>query len=362
MSTRIVLAGGGTAGHLFPAIAVGEQLADAEAEILLVAASSDRDNTILAQSNLPAAFVSAQPFPYQLSWQMFASTAGLLRGLRQALGLLRRFRPAVIFGTGGYVAAPVIIAARLLRIPRVIHIADAYPDRTGRLLSRGAQLVTLAFPGAARYLPGRRTKCVGSPVRKQILAASCAEGQELLGLEPDRFTVLVTGGSQGARSINEALMAALPTLLAKPDLQIVHLTGNRDYETVKAEAEALGATPPAYHCLAYLEQMGAVLAAADLVASRAGSSSIGEATALGKPLVLVPYPYAAGHQKYNAAAVEEAGAALVIPDEKLSGAKLAEVVIELRQDEQHFIEMTRASAGWGRPEAAQDIARILLGV
>lgn len=357
-----MLAGGGTAGHLFPAIAVGEQLADAGVAILMVAASSDRDNTILAQSNLPAAFICARPFPYGLSWQIVPSVAGLLCGLIQAIGLLRRFRPTVVFGTGGYAAAPVMVAARLLGIPRVVHIGDAYPDRTGRLLSRGAQLVTLAFAAAAEYLPGRRTQHIGTPVRKQVLAASRAEGQELLGLALDRFTVLVTGGSQGAGSINEALLAALPTLLAESDFQIIHLTGKRNHEAVKTQAEALGAAPPAYHCLAYLEQMGAALAAADLVVSRAGSSSIGEATALGKPLVLVPYPYAAGHQKYNAAAVQEAGAAMVIPDEQLSGSRLAEVVVGLRRDEQWRVEMAEASAAWGRPEAAQDIARILLEV
>ena len=362
MSARVVLAGGGTAGHLFPAIAVGEQLAkaDADVEILLVAASSDRDNAVLAQSGLPAAFICARPFPYGLSWQIVPSVAGLLRGLIQALGLLRRFRPTMIFGTGGYVAAPVIIAARLLGIPRVVHIGDAYPDRTGRLLSRGAQPVTLAFAAAAEYLPGRRTQHIGTPVRKQILTADAARGRELLGLAPDRFTVLVTGGSQGAHSINEALLAALPTLLAEPDFEIIHLSGRRGYEAVKTQAEALGAAPPAYHCLAQLEQMGAALAAADLVVSRAGSSSIGEATALGKPLVLVPYPYAAGHQEYNAAEVEEVGAAMVIPDEQLSGSKLAEVVLGLRRDEQQRTEMAQASAAWGRPEAAQDIARILL--
>ncbi len=360
MSARVVLAGGGTAGHLFPAIAVGEQLAEADAEILIIAASSDQDDTVLAQSGLPAAFISARPFPYQLSWQMVPSIAGLLRALLQAISLLRRFRPTVVLGTGGYVAAPVVMAAWLLRIPRVVHIGDAYPDRTGRLLSRGAQLVTLAFPGTVRYLPGRRIKYVGIPVRRQILSATPAQGQELLGLEPDRFTVLVTGGSQGARNINQALLGALPTLLAEPELQVVHLTGKRNYEAVKAQAEALSVSPPAYHCLAYLEQMGAALAAADLVVSRAGSSSIGEATALGKPLVLVPYPYAAGHQSYNAAELEETGAALVIPDEKLSAARLAEVVLELHQDEQRRIEMAQSSAAWGRPSAAQEIAKILL--
>ncbi len=364
MSARVVLAGGGTAGHLFPAIAVGEQLteADADVEILLVAASSDRDNTILAQTGLPAAFISARPFPYGLSWQIVSSVVNLLRGLIQALGLLRRFRPTVVFGTGGYVAAPVMMAARLLRIPCIVHIGDAYPDRTGRLLSRSAQLVTLAFAATAEYLPGRRTQRTGAPVRKQILSASHVQGQDLLGLQPDRFTILVAGGSQGARSINQALLAALPRLLAERDLQIVHLTGKRNYEAVKMQAEALGATQPTYHCLAYLEQMGAALAATDLIISRAGSSSIGEATALGKPLVLVPYPYAAGHQKYNAAELEKAGAAVVIEDEELCASKFAEVVLGLRRDEQWRTKMAEASAAWGQPGAARHIAQFLLGM
>ena len=363
MAARIILAGGGTAGHLFPAIAVGERLAEVEGTtVLLVAADSDRRNTVLAASGLPSAFVLAKPFPYRLSWQLVPSLAASLRSSAWAIALLRRFRPTAVFGTGGYVMAPVMVAAAFMRIPRVVHICDAYPDRAGQLLSRGAQLVTLAFPSAATHLHGRATRVTGVPVRRQTLSANRAHGQELLGLRPERFTVLVTGGSQGARSLNEALLAALPTLLSETSLQIVHLTGPRQFAAVRQQADDLEAGPPAYHCLSYLEQMGPALAAADLVVSRAGSSSIGEATALGRPLVLVPYPYAAGHQKYNAAAVEEAGAAMVIPDEQLSGPKLAEVVLGLRRDEQRRTAMAEASAAWGRPEAAQDIARILLEV
>ena len=182
----------------------------------------------------------------------------------------------------------------------------------------------------------------------------------MLGLDGGRFTALVTGGSQGARSLNQALLAALPELLADADLQIVHLTGRGGYDTVKAEADQLGATAPAYHCHAFLEQMGPAVAAGDLIVSRAGSSSIGEATALGKPLVLIPYPHAAGHQKHNAAAVQKAGAAVVIEDSELSGAALAAVILALRQDDRRRAAMAEASATWGRPDAARDIAQLLL--
>ncbi len=362
MSARIVLAGGGTAGHLFPALAVGEQLRDRDdgVEILLIGAAPDRNNPVLAQSGLPAAFISARPFPYGLSWRLVPSSLAFLRSTAQALRLLRRFRPTVIFGTGGYVTAPVMSAARLLGVPRVVHIGDAYPDRTGRLLSRGAKLVTLAFAETAEHLPGANTVPTGAPVRKQILTAGAQQGRELLGLDADKFTVLVTGGSQGASSINQALLAALPTLVAEPDLQIVHLAGRRDYDVVKAETDRLGLVPPAYWCFAFLEQMGAAMAAADLIVSRAGSSSIGEATALGKPLILVPYPHAAHHQSYNAAAVAKVGGAVVIVDADLSGPTLADAILALYRDEEQRRAMAEASAILGRPEAARYIARLLI--
>ena len=364
MSARILLAGGGTAGHLFPALAVGEQLRELaeQVDILLVGTRSDRDNPLLTQSGLPSAFICARPFPYGLSWQLLPSGLALLWSTAQALAVVRRFRPTVIFGTGGYVSAPVVSAGGLLGIPRVVHIGDAYPDRTGRLVSRGAKLVTLAFATAGQHLGGRTIRHTGTPVRQQILIASRSQGQELLGLDADRFIVLVTGGSQGARSLNQALLAALPQLLADADLQIVHLVGRRDYDTVKTEADRLGASPEQYNCYAFLEQMGPAMAAADLIVSRAGSSSIGEATALGKPLILIPYPHAAGHQKYNAAEVEKAGAAVVIEDSDLSGATLAAVILALREDDERRAAMAEASTAWGGPEAARDIAQLLLAM
>ena len=364
MTARVVLAGGGTAGHLFPALAVGEQLRelDDDVEIMLIGAQSDRGNSVLEHSGLPSAFIAARPFPYRLSWRLLPSSVALLRSTVQALRLLWRFRPTVIFGTGGYVTAPVMSAGRLLRVPRVVHIGDACPDRTGRLASRGARLVTLAFAAAGEYLPGVETIHTGAPVRQQILAASRQEGRELLGLAPDRFTVLVTGGSQGARSINQALLAALPQLLAEADVQIVHLAGERDYDDVKAEAERLGARPPAYRCHAFVTRVGRAMAAADLIVSRAGSSSIGEATARGKPLILIPYPHAAGHQSYNAAEVAEAGGAVVIPDAELCGPALAQRILALYKDTEERAVMARASAAWGRPEAARNIAQLLMKI
>ena len=297
MTTGIVLAGGGTAGHLFPSLAVAEQLQQLSGDVQVVligAARADLDQHLLPASELPYHLIDARPFPYGISlgwvgslWRLAASTLASAR-------LLKLCRPAVIFAAGGYVAAPVVVAGRMGGIPLVLHVCDAYPDRASRLLSRWADNITLTFAEASKYLPGDRVLPTGGPVRRQILTATAAEGRELLELAAGKFTVLVTGGSQGARRINEALLAALPPLLAHTDLQTVHLTGQRDYQGVSRRAQEMGAAPPAYQCHAYLEQMGPAMAAADLIVSRAGSSSLAEATALGKPLILVPYPHALG--------------------------------------------------------------------
>ncbi len=363
MSTGIVLAGGGTAGHLFPSLAVAEQLQQISPDVpilLIGAAGADLDCRLLPQTQLPYHLIDARPFPYGASlgwvgslWRLAASTLASAR-------LLRRWRPAVIFAAGGYVAAPVVVAGRMLGIPSVVHICDAYPDRASRLLGRWADQITLTFAEASKYLADDRIVHTGGPVRRQILTATATEGRQLLKLAADKFTVLITGGSQGARQINKALMAALPALLAQEDLQIVHLTGQRDYETVSHEAQQMGARPPAYQCHGYLEQMGPAMAAADLIVSRAGSSSLAEATALGKPLILIPYPYAADHQKYNATAVQEAGAAEVIEDAGLTGPVLADAILELYSNVQRRRAQAEAAQRWGTGDAAPQIARLLL--
>ncbi len=362
MTKRIVLAGGGTAGHLFPGLAVAQQLqqADDDVEVLLIGAHAALDERLLPRTGFQHHLIDARPFPYGVSLRAISRLYWLANSTITALRLLRRFDPTIVFSAGGYVAAPVVVAGRLLGIPAMVHVSDAFPDRASRLLSRWARAITLAFDEAASYFPVNKIIYTGVPVRREIVTATTAEGRELLGLAADKFTVLVTGGSQGARRINEALVSALPTLLAEEHLQIVHLTGDRGYENVKQQAQQWSAASPAYQYHAYLEQMGPALAAADLVVSRAGSSSLGEATALGKPLILIPYPYAGGHQKYNAGVVQQAGGAEVIDNEALHGAVLGRAILELYEDGRRRQAMAEASRKWGRPDAAQRIAQLLL--
>ncbi len=362
MSTHIVLAGGGTAGHLFPSVAVAQSLMELspEVELLLLGARRGLDAELLEQLNLPHKLLSARPFPYALSLRWLSSLMALGWSVLQAFRALRRFRPDVLFASGGYVAAPGVLAARLLGVPCVIHVGDVLPDRTNRVLRRYARRITLTFEASAEYFPIEKTVHTGPPIRKEILGYSREDGLAHFGLDCARKTLLVTGGSQGARPINRAVSEALPELLARDDLQTVHLTGQLDYEEVAARAAELEAEPPAYRCLPFCHEMGLAYAAADIILSRAGSSSLGEGLALGKPMIVVPYPHAAGHQMANARPLAEAGAVVIIENAELTGQSLVTTLAALLDDPDRLAAMAEASRKLGKPDAADVIARLLL--
>ena len=207
---RVLLTGGGTAGHLFPSIAVAQAvLAEEEAELLLVSSRHGLDAEILAQHGLPYEPISARPFPYGLSWRLFSGVWGLLRGAAQARRIITRFQPDVVMSSGGYVAAAVVPVAARRRLPIVAHVSDAYPDRTNRFLRRWATVTTLAHEEAERYFEGCECRVVGQPIRKEFFATGREEGAAALGLDPERPVLLVTGGSQGARSLNRAVQVGL---------------------------------------------------------------------------------------------------------------------------------------------------------
>ncbi len=364
MAQRIALAGGGTAGHLFPSLAVAQRLLELspDAELLFFAAKRQLDAELLAELNVPCRLLGARPFPYAVSLRWVGSLAALGTSLLTAWGVLRGFRPDVLFASGGYISVPCVLAARMLGVPCVVHAGDALPDRANRLLSRYAACITVAFEQAIKHFPRRKTIYTGPPIRKEILGASRAEALTHFGLDPARKTLLVTGGSQGARAINQAVSAALPQLVARDDLQIIHLTGRLDYEEMERRAQSLGLEPPVYRCIPFCRRMGLAYAAADIIVSRAGSSSLGEAIALAKPMIVVPYPHAGGHQMANARPLAEAGAAVVIENSQLSGARLTAALSSLLDDPGKLAAMAQAARRLQRPRAAEDIAQLLLEV
>lgn len=323
---------------------------------MFVGTSRGVEARVVPQRGYPIRFVHARGLsrrPLQLA-RALAETA---LGLVESLGVLWRFRPDLVVGTGGYVSAPAVVAAAVLRVPVVLLEQNAVPGKTTRLLARLARKVCLSFPGSRQYLVGRPVEVTGNPVRPELLVASREQAQRELGVESTRPCLLVTGASQGASSLNQAVLEALP-LWKNKDWTILHLTGPASFAEVESQARAaLGDGKLAYLAFGYLERMELAYACADLVVSRAGATTIAELTCLGLPAILVPYPFAEGHQESNAVPVETAGGGVIVRDAEVVQ-RLAPVVEELMEDRRRLVAMGEASRELGAPGALDRIARI----
>src|SRR3954447_13220530 len=344
---RVVIAAGGTAGHVVPALAVADALRASGAEVEFV--GGERAEAQL----VPAAgypFHAIQVTGIDRRNMLKAARAVVLAALAlpKALALLRRLRPGVVIGGGGYVAGPVGLAAVLLRIPLLLTEADSHLGLSNRLLARFARRVCLAFPIEERT--GERYLVTGRPVPRP--ATDLAAARERFGLREGERCVLVFGGSLGARSLNEAAVQALPGA----PYRVLHAAGTRDYAVLRERVPDDGV----YGLREYIDRFGEALLASDLCVARAGGS-IFEIAAHGRPAILVPYPHAtADHQTANARWMADGGAAVVIADRELTPQRLRAEVDRLMADPEQLAAMGRAAAALARPDAAQRIAAELL--
>ena len=366
---KLVVSGGGTGGHVYPALAVvekllgrGQRTADA-AEVLWVGSKGGIEEGLIAQAGLHFVGLAAGGLRGMGLLVKIRNTARLARGFWQARGILARFKPDVVLSTGGYVSVAMTLAAWLKRIPVLIYLPDIVPGQAIQRLSRFAARVAVTSEESCRYFDRSKVVVTGYPVRSEILTLSRAEARQALSLDPQSRVLLVFGGSQGARSINQALVAGLQSLL--PICQIVHISGRLDAEWV---TNAAGDLPEAmrarYHHYDYLHDMPLALAAADLAVARAGAATLGEFPAAGLPAVLVPYPYSGQHQNPNADYLARNGAARVLLDAEL-GEKLVPTLTELLDDApswQALAAMREFARSLARPDAAEAIAGELRGL
>jgi UDP-N-acetylglucosamine--N-acetylmuramyl-(pentapeptide) pyrophosphoryl-undecaprenol N-acetylglucosamine transferase len=290
----------------------------------------------------------------------------LAQGYRQAKRVLKRYKPDVLLFTGGYVAVPMALAGR--GVPSLLYVPDIEPGLALKTLARFADCIAVTAKASRAYFPRRSNVTVtGYPVRPGMKSWELDEARRALGLAPDLPTLLVFGGSKGARSINMAVLGVLPDLLA--EMQVVHISGWLDWPEVEARRSALAGTQGAqaslverYRAFPYLhEEMGAALTAADLALSRSGASVLGEFPAFGLPAILVPYPYAWRYQRVNADYLARHGAALVIEDSQLGG-QILSVVRDLMGNPTRRQEMSIAMRSLSRPAAAESIAHLLYGL
>ncbi len=352
---RALISGGGTGGHLFPAIAVAQALSrkDTDARVLYVGRRGGMEEQVVPSYGIPFTTIAAVKLDMEAPWRNWSVPFVLPRALWQAAGVLRRFRPDVVLGTGGYVSGPLILAAATARIPIVLQEQNYLPGRATRLLARFATSVATAYPETARYL---RTKSVvtGTPVRSEFWRPRTDF--------PDRPRhLLVLGGSQGAHRINEAVAAALPELLTRLNLWVAHQTGERDISMLQGVKATLhDGVRDRYDPFAFTPELSERIRVADLILSRAGASTLSELSAIGVPMVLIPGPFAGGHQRLNAEPFQRAGAAVVIPNESCDGETLVRELTAIIDQPERYRAMVGSMRTLGRPYAAEEVAQMLI--
>jgi len=357
---KAVISGGGTGGHIYPALAIAEYLRARGAEILYMGCAASAEAR-LAEARGFAFFPVEAAGLHRRSPRMLKDLVRNYRGLRQARRVIADVAPDIVIGTGGYGAAPVVKAAQQLKVPTLLHEQNAFPGLANRYLARNADAICLTFGAAAGALPhAERQQLTGLPIRERILTATREEARRFFHLpaEDQAPCLLITGGSAGAASINRAAAAAWTRLLDQ-GYRIIHLCGKEKHFELRQRCPQ----HPRLLLLPYLDEMEYALALADLAVARAGASFLAEAAARGLPTVLIPYPYAANdHQRYNARTFADQGAAVLIEDRELSGPLLAETVAGLLENRSQMERMSAQARTLAVPDALERIARAIEGI
>jgi UDP-N-acetylglucosamine--N-acetylmuramyl-(pentapeptide) pyrophosphoryl-undecaprenol N-acetylglucosamine transferase len=349
----IAIACGGTGGHLFPGLAVGQEFLRRGCDVTVLISAKEVDQqgaksaVGMSVATLPAVgFSGAHPAKF---------CAGFLKSFLAANKLFRSRPPQAVLGMGGFMSAPVILAAKTCGAATFLHESNTIPGKANRWLTHFVDQIFVGFPSTASRLANNKATSTGTPVRPQFQQTDMFAGRMALGLHPRQPVLLVMGGSQGASAINALLLETLPFLAeSAADLQILHLTGPNDFEKVRT---AYATANRKAVVLPFLTEIELALAAATLAISRAGASSLAELAALRLPAILIPYPSAAdNHQFYNARALADAGAALLLEQSEATGEKLASLILKLLQDFPAHQAMRDELVRWHSPHAAEQIA------
>lgn len=346
---RLLLAGGGTGGHLFPAVALAQELLarEPDAEVLFVGTARGIEARVLPQLELPLETIDISGLVGKGLSGKLAVLPKLLRSVHQSLKIIERFKPDVVVGVGGYASGPVALAAKLRRCPLLLHEQNAWPGLTNRILGRWADKVCVTFKETRSAFADQRSLVTGNPVRRELTRSMVpAEGPP---------TLLVFGGSRGARAINQAMISVLPQLAKWHDrLRIIHQTGSDDLATVSEGYRAAGWQQ--VEVSAFIDDMAAAYQRAHLVLCRAGATTIAELTCCGRPAILVPYPHASGdHQTTNARSLAKRGAALMLPQTEMTAPNLAALLDNLLGDRERLLDMAGVARSLGRLDAAEVI-------
>ncbi|WP_017811792.1 MULTISPECIES: undecaprenyldiphospho-muramoylpentapeptide beta-N-acetylglucosaminyltransferase [Paenibacillus] len=365
---RVILTGGGTGGHIYPALAIAEQFKEQgiKAEFLYIGGKRGLETRIVPETKMRFETIDITGFRRRLfSLENIKTINRFIQGVKISKKLIREFKPDIVIGTGGYVCGPVVYAAAKLGIPTMVHEQNAIPGLTNLFLSGYADTVAVSFEEAiSKFKRAKHVLFTGNPRATMVQHADRERGLASLGLPADARVVLMVGGSRGARALVEAMVQAAPLLKSKPDVHYVFVTGEIYYDEIYERInQATDSMPNYLHVLPYIPNMPEVLAATSLVIGRAGASSLAEITSLGTPSLLIPSPNVTNnHQEANALALRKAGAAEMILERELNGATLIAHIDKIMDHEEERQRMSEAASTLGTPQSAfllvEEIQRI----
>ncbi|MBI5252645.1 MAG: undecaprenyldiphospho-muramoylpentapeptide beta-N-acetylglucosaminyltransferase [Desulfomonile tiedjei] len=353
---RLIIAGGGTGGHLFPAMAIARALKaeDSTASVLFVGTKNGIEARTIPGTEFPIRFITARGMMKTGIFNSALSALEIPVGLFQSVSIIRRFRPDCVLGVGGYASGPTVLAAWMMRVPTAIQEQNSVMGTTNRILSRLVDRIFISWENTEPATPPKKTIVEGNPVRDDIFSETSKSASN-----PGEFRILIFGGSRGARSINQSVIANLDALSQSADkVRILHQTGIGAAQELMAAYKKAGIEAEVRE---FIHDMGSAYQWANVVICRSGASSLAEITALGKPAIVIPYPYAIGdHQARNAAVLQARGAVRVVNDSNLKNGALLKEIRTLMDRPELLSEMAENSRKLGRPQAATEIAKELL--
>ncbi|MDQ0253816.1 UDP-N-acetylglucosamine--N-acetylmuramyl-(pentapeptide) pyrophosphoryl-undecaprenol N-acetylglucosamine transferase [Evansella vedderi] len=360
---KVLVTGGGTGGHIYPALALIRAIRkhNEKAEYLYIGTEKGLESKIVPKENIPFKTVKITGFKRSISVENVKTVMRFLKAVNVAKKYIQDFKPDVVIGTGGYVCGPVVYAAAKRGIPTIIHEQNSVPGLTNKFLSRYVDKIAISFESSRPFFPENKIVFTGNPRAQEVVEAAKSTNEDSLtslGLSPDKRTVLVVGGSRGARPINEAIIGTLDQWENK-EYQCLYVTGEVHYERVKEEMEKQGAVENVV-CVPYIHDMPKVLSKVDLIVARAGATTLSEITALGLPSILIPSPYVTNnHQEKNARSLEQAKAAIVILEKEMSPERLFTEMDTVLSSPFVWEEMHKGALSIGKQDAGDELYRLI---
>jgi UDP-N-acetylglucosamine--N-acetylmuramyl-(pentapeptide) pyrophosphoryl-undecaprenol N-acetylglucosamine transferase len=352
---KITIVSGGTGGHIYPGIAVADEIKkrDPQAEIVFLGSKDGLEKELVGKAGYKIKLIRSRALLRKISYKAISAPFVMFVGFFQAIFFLKKFSPDILVSTGGYASLPAVAAAKLLRIPTILLEQNVLPGAVNRICKRFSNKVFISFEETKKYMQG---EVVGNPVREEIKKADRNLSRKKLGLDQNARVILIMGGSQGSKKINEAVISAADKLPS--GVQVLHIIGERDYQWIESTINREELSN--YFPIAYLHQeIANAIAASNLVISRAGATAIAEFVVLGIPMVLIPFPYAAeNHQKLNAQVMVDGGAAIMVEDKDFDSEKFLSLITDSSLD---YDKMSKASLSFAKPDAAKRIVDYIYG-